>query len=64
MWIAQHPCGTWCAYKTEPREKMGGWDGDSPVRLLIQNWVISWRQTKRWIPDNEYVERYMDKEVR
>lgn len=43
---------------------MGGWDGEAPVRLLIQNWILSWRQTKRWVPDSEYIERYMEKEVR
>lgn len=66
MWIAQHPCGTWCAYKDEPRQKMGGWDGDgeTPVQLLIQNWILSWRQTKRWVPNAEYTERYKAKEVR
>lgn len=64
MWIAQHPCGTWCAYKFEPRQKMGGWDGVVHARLTIQNWLISWRETLRCIPEDEYLERYASKEVR
>jgi hypothetical protein len=64
MWIAQHPCGTWCAYKEKPREKMGGWDGDVYSVLSIQQYLISWRQTLREISIYEYVARYRHKEVR
>lgn len=64
MWLAQHPCGTWCAYKEKPREKMGGWDGDVYSVLNIQQYLISWRQTLREVSIHEYVARYRQKEVR
>lgn len=63
MWIAQHPCGTWCAYKKEPLQKMGGWDGEVYVKLNISLWLLNWRQSVKWVPDSEYIERYMAKEV-
>lgn len=64
MWIAKHPCGTWCAYKEKPREKMGGWDGDIYSVLIIHSDPISWRQTLREVSIYEYVARYRHKEVR
>lgn len=63
MWIAQHPCGTWCSYKDEPRKKAGGWDGCVYAKLNISLWILSWRGTLKWVPDSEYIERYMAKEV-
>lgn len=63
MWIAQHPCGTWCAYKEEPRHKLSGWDGEVYVKLNIRLWFLSWLETLKWVPDSEYIERYMAKEV-
>jgi hypothetical protein len=63
MWIAQHPCGTWCAYKEKPREKMGGWDGEVYSVLLVQSDIISWRQTLRELTFKEYQDKYRHKEV-
>ncbi len=64
MWIAQQPCGTWCAYKEKPREKMGGWDGEVYCVLMISSCVISWRSTLRELSFKEYRDRYSIKEVR
>lgn len=64
MWIAQHPCGMWCAYKEEPRQKMGGWDGELYAHLNIQSWLIGWRGTLRWMSEKEYQDRYRAKEIR
>ncbi|ATN92919.1 putative cytidine and deoxycytidylate deaminase [Pseudomonas phage PPSC2] len=64
MWIAQHPCGTWCAYKEKPREKMGGWDGEVYAKLDISGWILSWRQTLKEMSFKEYQDKYRHKEVR
>lgn len=64
MWIAQHPCGTWCSYEEKPLEKMGGWDGKVYARLLIQQHLIGWRQTLKELSYKEYRDKYSAKEVR
>lgn len=64
MWIAQHPCGTWCAYRERPREKMGGWDGEIYSELALLSHTISWRQTLKEMTFKEYQDKYRCKEVR
>lgn len=64
MWIAQWPDGTWCSYKEKPREKMGGWDGECHAILMRRNHLISWRQSLREVPENEYLHNYLHKELR
>lgn len=64
MWIAMHPCGTWCAYKEKPLEKMSGWDGETYAVLLIQNYPMSWRTTLKEVSLYEYYARYRQKEIR
>lgn len=63
MWIAQHPCGTWCAYKEKPREKMGGWDGEVYSVLNHNVWILSWRQTLHELPYEIYQITFRHKEV-
>jgi len=64
MWIAQHPCGTWCAYKEKPREKMGGWDGEVYAVLNKQQYLISWRQTLQELSLKDYQDKYRHREVK
>ena len=64
MWIAQQPCGTWCAYEEKPREKMGGWDGDVYSEITRDLWIISWRATLQEMSFKEYQDRFRHKEVR
>lgn len=64
MWVAQHPCGTWCAYKEKPVEKMGGWAGDIYSRLESSLWIVSWRQTLTELSYEEYQRKWRHKEVR
>jgi len=62
MWIAQHPCGTWCAYEEKPLEKMGGWDG-KVVAYLYQNlYVTNWRGTLKEMNLKTYAKRFLGKE--
>lgn len=63
MWIACHPCGTWCAYKEKPREKMGGWDGEVYSVLMIRHTLIGWRNTLQELSFKEYQDKYRHKEV-
>jgi hypothetical protein len=64
MWVAQHPCGTWCAYRTKPQEKMGGWDGEVYAVLNVQQHLISWRQTLKCMPYSQYQNKYRHLEVK
>lgn len=64
MWIAQHPCGTWCSYKEKPREKMGGWDGEVYSELKRDLWIISWRQTLQEMTFKDYQDKFRHKEIR
>lgn len=64
MWIACHPCGTWCAYKEKPREKMGGWDGDVYSELERGLRIISWRQSLQEMTFKEYQDKFRHKEIR
>lgn len=64
MWIAQHPCGTWCAYKKEPIEKMGGWDGEVYAVLNRGLWIMSWRESLECMSLKTYQDRFRHKEVR
>lgn len=64
MWIAQWPDDTWCAYKTKPREKMGGWDGEVYAVLNIQQYLIGWRMTLKHMTFKDYQDRYRHKEVK
>lgn len=64
MWIAQHPCGTWCAYKVEPVEKMGGWDGEVYAVLDRSLYMMSWRDSLECMSLKTYQDRFRHKEVR
>lgn len=64
MWIAQHPNGTWCAYREEPREKMGGWDGEVYAVIDRSLWIMSWRQSLECMSFKTYQDRFRHKEVR
>ena len=63
MWVAQHPCGTWCAYKEKPTEKMGGWSGEIYSRLSGGQWIISWRDTLIEMTFKEYQDKYRHREI-
>lgn len=54
MWIAQWPDGTWILYKSKPREKMGGWDGEQVAILSRGLHLISWRQSLKEVDPREY----------
>jgi hypothetical protein len=64
MWIAQHPCGTWCAYKEKPLEKMSGWDGKVYSVLTRGLYIMSWRQTLQELSFKEYQDKYRHREVK
>jgi hypothetical protein len=64
MWIAQHPCGTWCAYKEKPKEKMGGWDGEVYAVLSRGLWIMSWRESLECMSFKTYQDRFRHKEVK
>lgn len=64
MWVAQHPCGTWCAYKEKPIERISGWDGEVYAVLDKKQYLISWRQTLTELPLKEYQDRYRHRELK
>lgn len=56
MCIAQHPCGTWCAYEEKPVEKMGGWDGKVVGYPKLDGYVKDWRETLKEVSFNNFEE--------
>ncbi|UAV84512.1 hypothetical protein PHB09_016 [Pseudomonas phage PHB09] len=55
MWIAQWPDGTRILYRTKPRVKMGGWDGEA-VRVLSRSEGFhsgSWRDSLVEVKEHE-----------
>lgn len=64
MWIAQHPCGTWCAYKEKPRQKMSGWDGEVYSEFRRDLWIMRWHQALQEMTFKEYQDKFRHKEIR